>query len=178
MRRVSIVGNSGSGKTTLARQLDERLEVPHVELDGIFHQPGWQELPTAEFRARVEAVAETPGWVIDGNYNAVRDIVWRHADTVVFLDLPRGRVMRQVTKRTLGRLLLRRELWNGNREPWSNVTSHDPNRSILAWAWRQHDKYRQRYGEAQGDPANAHLRFVFVRNRSDAEALLTDARRP
>ena len=41
-----MIGNSGSGKTTLGRALAELLGVPFVELDGIFHQPGWTELPT------------------------------------------------------------------------------------------------------------------------------------
>ena len=50
MRRVSVVGISGAGKTTLARRLAPALDVPHVELDAIFHQPGWTELPVEEFR--------------------------------------------------------------------------------------------------------------------------------
>ena len=61
MQRVSVVGNSGSGKTTLARQLAGRLGVAHVELDAIFHQPDWQELPAADFRAAVQEFVEQPG---------------------------------------------------------------------------------------------------------------------
>jgi adenylate kinase family enzyme len=89
VRRVSVVGNSGSGKTRLGRMLAERLGVPFVELDAIFHQAGWQPLPPEEFRARVEAAAAGDGWVIDGNYSTVRDLVWARADTVVWFDLPR-----------------------------------------------------------------------------------------
>jgi len=44
VRRVSVVGVSGSGKTTVARALAARLGVPHVELDAIYHQPGWTGL--------------------------------------------------------------------------------------------------------------------------------------
>jgi adenylate kinase family enzyme len=39
--RVSILGTSGSGKTTLARRLAAALDLPHLELDAVFHQPGW-----------------------------------------------------------------------------------------------------------------------------------------
>ena len=42
--RVSIVGNAGSGKSTLAQALAACLDVPHIELDALFHQPGWQPL--------------------------------------------------------------------------------------------------------------------------------------
>jgi len=50
VRRVSVVGNSGSGKSTLARELAASLGVPHLELDGVFHQPGWQPLSADEFQ--------------------------------------------------------------------------------------------------------------------------------
>jgi adenylate kinase family enzyme len=81
MQRISVVGNSGSGKTTAARELAALLDIPHVELDAIFHLPDWQELPTADFRDRVARIAQEPTWVIDGNYTAVRDLVWTRADT-------------------------------------------------------------------------------------------------
>ena len=75
VRRVSVVGNSGSGKTTVAAQLAARLGVSHIELDAIRHQPNWQELPDDEFRSRVAALTDADGWVVDGNYGAVRDLV-------------------------------------------------------------------------------------------------------
>ncbi len=119
MRRVSVVGNSGSGKSTLARELALVLGVPYVELDSLFHQPGWVPLAEDEFRRVVGAAAAVDGWVMDGNYSAVRPIVWTRADTVVWLDLPRRTVMRQVVWRTVRRAVTRQELWNGNREPLS-----------------------------------------------------------
>ncbi|MGH9270252.1 MAG: AAA family ATPase, partial [Ilumatobacteraceae bacterium] len=99
MRRVSIVGVSGSGKTTLAKALATAMGVRHVELDAIFHQPGWTELPVEEFRRRVEREVTAEGWVVDGNYTAVRDIVWAAADTVVWLDVSRRAVMGRLVRR-------------------------------------------------------------------------------
>ena len=160
VQRISVVGNSGSGKTTLARQLSATLSIPHLELDAVFHQPGWQPLDAAEFSARVDAFTAGPAWVVDGNYSAVRDLVWDRADTVVWLDPPRGLVMRQVIGRTLRRMATRAELWNGNREPWRNLFRLDPHESIIAWAWTRNDTYRQRYLAAQADPANAGLTFI------------------
>jgi shikimate kinase len=40
-----MVGTSGSGKTTVARALAARLDIPFVELDAIYNQRGWMELP-------------------------------------------------------------------------------------------------------------------------------------
>jgi len=170
-----VVGNSGSGKSTLAAALAARLGLPYVELDAIFHLPGWVELPRDEFRARVEALAAREGWVIDGNYTAVRDLVWARADTVVWLDLPRPLVMRRVVGRTLRRTVLRQELWNGNREPTSNWLTLDPERSIIMWSWTQHARYRVRYTEAMADPAWAHLRFVRLGSTAQVRSFLKNA---
>lgn len=57
VHRVFVVGNSGSGKSTLAAALTEYLDAPWIELDSIYHQPGWNPLPARDFPARVEAVA-------------------------------------------------------------------------------------------------------------------------
>jgi adenylate kinase family enzyme len=161
-RRIVVVGNSGSGKTTAARAIAERLEITHVELDAVFHQPNWAELPPDEFRARVaERLDAAPeGWVLCGNYSAVREVVWPRVDTVAWLDLPRATVMKRVTARTLRRVFTREELWNGNREPFSNLYAWDPTKNIIRWAWTTHGKYSERYAAAMGDPRWAHLTFV------------------
>ena len=176
VRRVSVVGTSGSGKSTLARELAETLGVPHLELDAVHHQPGWAPLPTDEFRRIVAARAATGGWVIDGNYGRVRDLVWARADTVVWLDLPKRTVMRQVVWRTLRRVALRRELWNGNRERWRNFLTWNPEQSVISWAWHKHAPDHAKYAAAAADPASAHLRFIRLGSRRDVARFLDDAR--
>jgi adenylate kinase family enzyme len=176
MRRISVVGNSGSGKTTMATRLASSLGIPRLELDSVFHQADWQPLPREEFRATVRDFAAADAWVIDGNYDsAVRDLVWSRADTVIWLDLPRHRIMRQLTARTLRRMVSRAELWNGNREDWSNLFRLDPEESILRWAWTQHRVYRERFLAASADPAFAHVQFIRVRSRAEADELASAA---
>lgn len=170
--RVSVVGNSGSGKSTLARALATLLGVPYVELDAIHHQRDWQPIPTDEFRTRVDAATTRSSWVVDGNYSAVRDLVWARADTVVVLDLPRHTVMRQVISRTVRRVAFRVELWNGNRERWRNLFTRDPNESVILWAWHRHATYRDRYLAMANDPRWRHLTFVRIRSRKDVRRLL------
>lgn len=176
VRRVSVVGTSGSGKSTLARKLAEILGVPHLELDAVHHQPGWAPLPTDEFRRIIAARAAAGGWVIDGNYGRVRDLVWARADTVVWLDLPKRTVMRQVVWRTLRRVALRRELWNGNRERWRNFLTWNPEQSVISWAWHKHAPDHAKYAAAAADPASAHLRFIRLASRRDIARFLDDAR--
>ena len=176
MRRIALVGSPGSGKTTVAAELARRLGLTHVELDAVFHQPSWGELPRDEFRSRVAAALDghdgRDGWVVDGNYAAVQDLVWARADTVVWLDLPRAITMRRVVRRSAARVLLRRRLWNDNRERLRELLSRDPHRSIVVWAWTMHGTYAERYGAASCEPAYAHLTFVRLRSPSEVRRFL------
>lgn len=172
-----MVGTSGAGKSTVARELALALGVPHLELDGVHHLPGWEPLPKEEFRRIVGAHAATDGWVIDGNYSSVQPLIWARADTVVWLDLPKRTVMRQVIWRTARRVAGRQELWNGNREHWRNFFNWDPEQSVISWAWHKHAADRAKYGAAANDPANAHLRFVRLTSRGEVGRFLDQARR-
>lgn len=173
--KISVVGNSGSGKSTAARKIADRFGIARLELDSIRHQPDWQELPDDEFRARIlEFIEAHEAWVIDGNYRVVQAEVWRAADTVVWMDLPKLENMRNIIGRSVLRVVLRRELWNGNRERWTNLLSVDPYQSMIAWAWTRHGVYRERYGAAIEDPEWAHLEFVRLRSRAELTAWLND----
>jgi adenylate kinase family enzyme len=173
MRRVSIVGVPCSGKTTIGRRLATSLGVPFVEIDEIFHQPGWEDLPLDDFRSRVSDAVSRDEWVVDGNYSAVQDLVWQRAETVVWLDLPRRVVMRRVVMRTVRRASTREELWNGNREPLSNFYRWDPQKNIVRWAWVKYADYGDRYAAAIEDPLHAHIRFIRLRSAAEVDAFVT-----
>jgi len=161
----------------VARALAAILGVPHLELDGIHHLPNWEPLAAGEFQRIVGGEAASDGWVIDGNYSSVQPLVWARADTVVWLDLPKRTVMRQVVWRSLRRVAGRQELWNGNRERWRNLFSWNPEESVIVWAWHKHAEDRAKYAAAAADPANAHLRFVRLTTRHGTDRFLDEARR-
>jgi adenylate kinase family enzyme len=135
--RVVVAGTSGSGKTTLAARIGVLLDLPHVELDALFHGPGWT--PRPEFEADVQRFSAAPRWVTEWQYEPVRALLADRADLLVWLDLSRARVLGQVVIRTLRRRLRRQRLWNGNVEPplWTVLT--DPEH-IVRWAWRTHGR--------------------------------------
>ena len=155
--RVSVVGSSGSGKTTLGRVLAARTGAPFVELDAIFHQPGWTQLLEDEFRRRVTEVTAGDRWVVDGNYGAVRDIVLGRATAVVWLDYPRPLIMARVIRRSAVRAVTRRELWNGNRE---RVTSWVNPEHPIRWSWSTFHRRRVEYTARFASPEHAHLQVV------------------
>ena len=120
--RISVVGLSGSGKSSVARRAADLLDVAYVELDALhWVLPDWQMPPLDEFHARVDAATRRGGWVVDGNYRKVRDIVWTRADTVVWLDLPLPTTIWRLVVRTIRRVRRHEMLWGGNRERLSSA---------------------------------------------------------
>jgi adenylate kinase family enzyme len=145
VKRVAVIGGSCTGKTTTSRRLAAILGVPHVELDALHHDAGWQEAPADVFQERVLAAlnAASGGWVADGNYHGkLGAAVFERADTVVWLDLPRRTALRRVLWRTTRRSLTREELWNGNRESFRNAFSRD---SIVWWVITRHGTHRKKW---------------------------------
>jgi adenylate kinase family enzyme len=136
-RRVLVAGTSGSGKTTLARRIAAVLDIPHLEIDALYHGPNWTARPS--FTADVANFVAQPAWVTEWQYRQVRHLLAAAADLLVWLDLSRSRVMWQVTRRTVQRRRRRELLWNGNIEAplWTALTDAD---QIVRWAWRTHLK--------------------------------------
>ncbi len=160
-RRISVVGTSGSGKTTLARQISQRLAIPHIELDALYWEPNWTETPTTIFRERVAQALTDDSWIVDGNYSPVRDIVWGKADTVVWLDYSLAVIMGRLVRRSFRRVVMQEELWSGNRETWRITFSRD---SILLWALQTYRKRRKEYPILFDRPEYSHLKIVHLRS--------------
>jgi adenylate kinase family enzyme len=171
-----VVGLTGSGKTTLAGQLASRMDVPHVELDALFWEPGWVEAYPHVFRARIAEATSGHGWVTCGNYwsKAAHDILWPRADTIVWLDLPLRVALRRVTVRTVRRGLTGVELWSGNREHLGGLWAKD---SLLRWAVANHSRLRDRYLASVDDPLWSHLEFVRLRTPGAVRRWLRDVHR-
>ncbi len=163
MRRVSVVGCPGSGKSTFGATLARCLDLPYVELDGLFHRPNWGKPEPAEFAAQVADEVEQPAWVIDGNFSATLDLVWSKADTIVWLDLSFFRIMGRVICRTVSRVTHHTELWSGNHESWRSLVPFGPQQSIIAWAYTRYPIYKKRYSAAPNDPRWAQIEFVRLR---------------
>ena len=160
--RIVVIGTTSAGKTTLARQLSERLGAPHVELDALHWEPNWTPAVPELFRERVAQATLPSAWVADGNYSAVRDIVWTRATTLVWLDYSMAVITWRLPWRTLIRIARREELWNGNRETMRGVfLSRD---SLLVWVFQTHWKQRRTFPNGLRQPEYAHLDVVHLRS--------------
>ncbi|WP_369818123.1 hypothetical protein [Acidovorax sp. Root219] len=77
--RYVIVGTSGAGKSTFAAALAHATGSPHIELDALYWGPEWTAVPHEQFEARVRSATEGECWVADGNYTALREVLWGRA---------------------------------------------------------------------------------------------------
>lgn len=162
MQRVVIVGSTGSGKTTLARQLSRLFDVPHIELDSLNWEANWTAAPTDVFRQRVHNALEGDTWVVDGNYTAVRDLVWPGATVLVWLNYPLRVLLWRLLRRTLRRTLRKEELWNGNRERlMTQFLSRD---SLFLWLLRTYWRRRRTLPLVLEQPEHTHLEVVILRS--------------
>lgn len=99
VRRVCVIGCCGAGKTVLADRLGARLGLPVMHLDGHYWLPGWRRPDADVWRQRVEALATSESWVLDGNYAGTLDVRLPRADLVVVVDYPRRICMARVLRR-------------------------------------------------------------------------------
>jgi len=174
MNRIVVAGTSGSGKTTMARALAERLGTAHVELDRLYWERDWTSAADDVFRDRVVAALATDRWVIDGNYQQVRDLYLPLTDTVVWLDLPLRTCLRRVVARTYRRARSGEELWGtGNRESWRKQLGSD---SLIWWVLTTHRRRRREYEARFAEPENAHIRLVRLRSSRAADRWLATVR--
>jgi adenylate kinase family enzyme len=174
-QRFHVVGTSGSGKTTLAQRLARKLDIPHVELDALHWGPGWTPAPLELFREHTAQALSGEAWTTDGNYSKVRDIVWRRADTVVWLNFPLLLVLWRVTWRTVRRSITRQELWGGNRESLREAFFGPE--SIIRYALQTHRRRREQYPELFKQPAYRHLDVVELRSPREVRRWLETVER-
>jgi hypothetical protein len=115
MQRILIIGASGSGKSTLARRISDRLGLPYFASDPFYWEAGWR--PTAQERVleQLRGVLKHESWVLDGNFDDQRALLWTRAECIVWLDYPLPIVLSRVIIRNLGWAISGEVIWAGNR---------------------------------------------------------------
>ena len=180
MRRVSVVGSTGTGKTTFARELARRLAVPHVELDALAWAPNWKLVDDATFHARLQQAIATDGWVADGNYGGrgARDILWKLADTIVWLDFSLPVILRRLWSRTNARIRDQQELWpgTGNRETFRGA--YLSRESLYVWAVKTYWRRKRNYAALLKLPQYAQATKYRFQTQAEADAWLERLREP
>ncbi|MEU4931494.1 adenylate kinase [Streptomyces yokosukanensis] len=170
MERILVAGITGAGKSTLARRVSGVLDLPYHEMDALyFTGPEWTV--NSRFTEEVSHVAAGSRWIVDSlGYPQVRDLLWDRADTVIWLDYPRGVIMPRILHRSLRRTVTREVLFGGNRETRAGWLSRE---HPVRWAWSQHAARRREIEHRARDPRFAPLDVLRFRHPDNTAAWLT-----
>jgi adenylate kinase family enzyme len=166
VQRVLVYGVTGSGKSALARRVAARLRLPYVEVDELTWQPGWVPVADDVQRDRITAICAGEAWVLDHAYGKWLDVPLARADLVVGLDLPRLVSLTRLVRRTLGRMVRRTRVCNGNVESFREVFLRRD--SILVWHFTSFARKRARIRQWATDPSFPPI--VVLKSPAEVEA--------
>ena len=107
--------------------------------------PNWRERPDDEFCSLVTSAVAQPDWVIDGNYGAVRNLVWPAARVIIWLDYSFSRVLFRAITRSVRRAISQEKVCSGNTESFRQ--SFLSRESVILWVIQTHKFNRLRYQE-------------------------------
>lgn len=166
MRKVLIIGSGGAGKSTLANQLGKLLDIEVLHLDKIYWQPGWVEMPKAEWRKTVEELSRREAWIMDGNYSGTLDLRFAACDTVVFLDMARPLCLWRVLKRAV---MYR----NRSRPDMAEGCPEQLTWEFILWIWNYPRRSRPKIVRAL-ESALEGKKVVWLRSQSDVRRFLAN----
>ena len=173
-KKIVVVGTTSSGKSTLASQLAQKIGGDFIELDALHWEPNWVEAPEEVFRKLVTTATSSQSWVVAGNYSAVRDIVWQHAEVIIWLDYPFHIVFWRLLVRTIRRAVYQEELWNGNREKFWWHLKLWSEESLFHWLFKTYWRRKREYPALFALSENTHLKVIHLKHPKEAESLLNN----
>src|SRR5262245_7866572 len=174
LNRIAVVGTTGSGKSTFSRRLSGALSLPHIELDALSWKRNWEQTTDEEFFSAVSSAVSQPRWIVDGNYSRARHIIWSRATTLIWLDYPLRRTFPRLLWRTVRRIWTQEEIFNGNRETFSEAFLS--RKSILLWALQSAPRHTVDYPQALASEFS-HLCVHRFKCPADAERFARDSER-
>ena len=172
--RIVVIGTSCAGKSTFARSLAGAMLCTRIELDELHWGPNWQAKPTQVFHELVANAIAGERWVADGNYSAIRELLWQNATTIVWLNYSYPRTLWQAFKRTTKRAWNRELLWHGNRESmWHAFFTRE---SILYWVATTYHRRKREFEALRQGERFAHLVWYEFRHPKQAQQWLANRR--
>lgn len=179
--RILVYGSSCSGKSTLGEKLAAQKGCPFVELDALNWLPEWVGLDRTDperLMQRFNDATQGDRWVTAGSYTRYAQATfWPRLDTVIFLDLPRWRLIVRVIGRSWRRWRTKELLWGTNHENfWSQFAIWRREESLIWWIWTNFDKRRKQVEDAKCDPRWQHIRFIHLRGTVEIEGFMVRTR--
>ncbi|MEZ4707967.1 MAG: hypothetical protein R3A44_12205 [Caldilineaceae bacterium] len=87
-QKLLVMGISGAGKTHFSRQLAALTRLPLYHMDSIIWGAHWAEIDETIVQQKLDALAQTNGWIIEGWIDWYSRAIIASADAVIYLDFP------------------------------------------------------------------------------------------
>ena len=170
LERVIVVGTSCSGKTTFSDRLAKLLNQRHIQLDSLYWDSNWVVRPQDEFCAQAKEELAADRWIADGNYSAIRNLMWSRATSVVWLNYSFPIIFSRALSRTIRRIWFSEEIFSNNKE--SFYQAFLSKKSILWWVITTYQRRRRDYRKLRETNRYQQLTWFEFRNPLQAESLL------
>lgn len=168
LKRAIIVGSTGSGKSTLAKHLSAYLRIKHIELDSLYWYPDWTHRNNDEFLYLISQEIKEELWIADGNYRVSRDLIWKSADTLIWLDYSFQVIFSQLWIRTWRRWWTKELLWDTNYERLlPHLKFWSIKESLFAWLFSTYNRRKIEYSALINSGEYSHLRVIHLKNREE-----------
>ena len=168
-KRIVVVGTTSSGKSTLADQLADKFGYDFIDLDALHWEPNWTGAPQEIFNERVEKATQVEKWVVAGNYQSVRPIIWPKAELIIWLDYSLPRILWQLIRRTFTRWWNQELLWGTNYE---NLWIHFKlwsDESLIHWLFKTYWRRKREYPILLAMPEHRHLKSIHFKHPSETD---------
>lgn len=137
--------------------------ISHYDLDNYYWNKNWKPKIAEEFRNDVKKMVETDGnWIIDGYYDQVKDIVLKHADFVVILDVSLATILCRLVLRSLNRIITRKRVCGDNTESFKFLFSK---KGLLLYTIQQKSVLKNVYSELKTEGSEP--KFLFFKRGDD-----------
>jgi adenylate kinase family enzyme len=99
--KLYIIGHPGSGKTYLADKLSKKSGIKKIDTDVLFDKHPFYALSRKLYtKALDKLLIGKESWIIDGYHAGLMpDELWKSADKVIYLDIPREELKRNIYSR-------------------------------------------------------------------------------
>ena len=150
--KIYIIGASGSGKTTLAKKISKILKIKYFDLDNIYWKIKFTTCNTEEHRNKeFNKIIKNKDWIIEGVYTKWNKKALEKADTIIWLNINKYKIIFRLIKRELKNILFKKYKSNIKQRInfIKNASNYDFNKKMSYYYEHKHclDKIKKKYIE-------------------------------
>lgn len=135
IKKIYIIGSVASGKTTLAKELSQKLGIPHYELDNLVYKDKNVKRDSDEILSMFEKIIKKDKWIIEDVGRKRFSKGLDKADIIYFIRLPKIKVYYRIIRR-----------WYMQRKGLEEYNFYPCFKDLLdmfKWAHKDNKRYKQ-----------------------------------